>query len=92
METNTYYGQVEEIWEIDYVGLMVVLFRCRWVTNGKRAVSKDKYGYVSIDFRIFGYKNELFFFANVVEKVFYVPDLAKNNWFVVMHGKKDCWG
>jgi hypothetical protein len=84
METGTYYGQIEEIWELDYVGLNVALFRCRWVTNGKRAMSKDKYGYVSVDLRVFGYKNKPFVFANDVEKVFYVPDLAKNNWSVVM--------
>jgi hypothetical protein len=41
-------------------------------------VSKDKYGYVS-DLRVFGYKNEPFVFANDVEQVFYVPDLAKKN-------------
>jgi hypothetical protein len=40
-------------------------------------VSKDKYGYVSVDLRFFGYKNEPFVFAN--EQVFYVPDLAKKN-------------
>jgi hypothetical protein len=91
-ETDTYYGQIEEIWELDYVGLKVALFRCRWVTNGKRAVSKDKYGYVSVDLRVFGYKNELFIFANDVEQVFYVPNLAKKNWSVVMLEKKDCWG
>jgi hypothetical protein len=51
METDTYYGQKEEIWELDYVGLKVALFWCRWVTNGKRAVRKDKYGYVSVDLR-----------------------------------------
>jgi hypothetical protein len=92
METGTYYGQIEEMWELDYVGLKVVLFRCRWVTNGKRVVSKDKYGYVSVDLRVIGYKNEPFVFASDVEKVLYVPDLAKNNWFVVMPRKKDCWG
>jgi hypothetical protein len=91
-ETNTYYGQIEEIWDLDYVGLKVALFRCRWVTNGKRAVTKDKYGYVSVNLRVFSHKNERFFFANDVEQVFYVPDLAKNNWFVVMPRKNDCWG
>jgi hypothetical protein len=87
-ETDTYYGQIEEIWELDYVGLKVTLFRCRWVTNGKRAVSKDKYGYVSVDLRVFGYKNKPFVFANNVEQVFYIPNLAKKNCFVVMPGKK----
>jgi hypothetical protein len=89
-ETDTYYGQIEEIWELDYVGLKVALFRCRWVTNGKRALNKDKYGYGS-DLRVFGYKNEPYVFANNVEQVFYVPDLAKKNWFVVMPGKKGLW-
>jgi hypothetical protein len=66
-KTNTYYGQIEEIWELAYVGLKVALFRCRWVTNGNRAVRKDKYGYVSVDLQVFGYKNEPFVFANDVE-------------------------
>jgi hypothetical protein len=92
METDTYYGQIEDIWEVDYVGLKVALFRCRWVTNGKRAVSKDKYDYVSVDLWVFGYKNESFVFANDVEQVFYVPDLAKNNGFVVLPGKKGLLG
>jgi hypothetical protein len=91
-ETDTYYGQIEEIGELGYVGLKVALFRCRWVTDGKRAVSKDKYGYVSVDLRVFGYKNEPFVFANDVEQVFYVLDLAKKNWSVVMPGKKGLWG
>jgi hypothetical protein len=26
MEIDTYYGQIEEIWEFDYVGLKVALF------------------------------------------------------------------
>jgi hypothetical protein len=64
METNTYYGQIGEIWEFDDVGLKVALFRCRWVTSGKRAVRKDKYGYVSVDLWVFGQKNELFVFPN----------------------------
>jgi hypothetical protein len=79
IETDTYYGQIEEIWELDYVGLKVALFRCRWVTNGKRAVSKDKYGYVSVDLWVFGYKNESFVFANDVEST------SPNSWEVTKH-------
>jgi hypothetical protein len=54
-------------------------------------VSKDNYGYVSVDLRVFGYKNDPFVFANDVEQVFYVPDLAKN-WYVVMPGIKRILG
>jgi hypothetical protein len=91
MQTDTYYGQIKEIWKLDYVGLKVSLFRCTWVTNGKRAVSKNKYGFVSVDLRVFGYKNELFVFTNNVEQVFYVLNLVKKNWSVVLPGKHDCW-
>ena len=87
METDTYYGQIEEIWELDYVGLKVALFRCRCV-NGKKGVTKEKYGFVSVDLRVFGYKDEPFVFAKDVQQVFYVPDLAKKNWYVVMPGKR----
>jgi hypothetical protein len=55
-------------------------------------VSKDKYGYVSVDLWVFGYNNKLFVFTNDVEQVFYVPDLAKKNWSTVMPGKKGLWG
>jgi hypothetical protein len=34
-------------------------------------MSKDKYGYVSVDLRVFGYRNVPFVFANNVEQVFY---------------------
>jgi hypothetical protein len=53
-------------------------------------VSKGKYGHVSVELQVFSYKNEPFVFANDVEQVFYVPDIAKKNWSVVMPEKKDC--
>ena len=90
-EIETYYGQIEEIWQLDYVGLKVDLFKCRWVVNG-RAVSKDKYGFVSVDLRVFGYTSEPFIFAKDVEQVFYVPDLAKKHWSVVIPRKKGLLG
>jgi uncharacterized protein (DUF2141 family) len=51
-------------------------------------VSNDIYGYVSVDLRVFGYKNKPFVFSNNAEQEFNVPDLAKKNWFVVMPRKK----
>ena len=29
MQRGTYYGQIEEIWELNYLGFKVALFRCR---------------------------------------------------------------
>jgi hypothetical protein len=53
-------------------------------------VSKDKYGYVTVDLRVFGYKNEPFVFTNDVEQVFYVPDLAKKTGLWLCLEKQDC--
>ena len=55
-------------------------------------MTKDKYGFVSVDLQFFGYKDEPFVFVKDVQQVFYVSDLAKKNWYVVMPEKKDCWG
>jgi hypothetical protein len=89
-ETDTYYGQIEEIWELDYVGLKVALFQCRWVINGKRAVSKDKYGHVSVDLRVFGYKNEPFVFATMLSKCSMHLTLQRRTGLWLCLEKKDC--
>jgi hypothetical protein len=34
-ETDTYYGQIEKIWELDYVGLKVALFRVDGSPTGR---------------------------------------------------------
>jgi hypothetical protein len=91
MQIDTYYGQIEKIWEHDYVGLKVALFRCRSVTNGKRAVSKDKYYFFSVDLRVFGYKNNPFVFTNNVDQVFltsmYLTLQRRNGlWFYLKKG------
>jgi hypothetical protein len=91
-ETDTCYGQIEEIWELDYVGLYVALFWCRWVTNGKRVVSKDKYRYVSVDLWVFDYQNEPFVFANVLSKCSMYLTLQKRTGLWLCLEKKDCWG
>ena len=31
MQKTTYYGWIEEIWELLYAGFKVPIFRCRWV-------------------------------------------------------------
>jgi hypothetical protein len=91
-ETDTYYGQIEEIWELDYVGLKVALCRCRWVTNGKRAVSKEKYGYICVDLWVFGYKNELFVFAKMLSKCSMYLTLQRIIGLWLCLEKKDYWG
>jgi hypothetical protein len=56
------------LWDLEY-----------WLMLDVRHSIDKPYGYVSVDLRVFGYKNEPFVFANDVEQVFYVPDLVMKN-------------
>jgi hypothetical protein len=53
-------------------------------------MSKDKYGYVSVDLRVFGYKNEPFVFANDVEHVSMYLTLQRRTSLWLRLEKKDC--
>jgi hypothetical protein len=53
-------------------------------------MSKDKYGYVSVDLRVFGYRNVPFVFANNVEQVFYDLTLQRRTGQWLCLKKKDC--
>ena len=40
---ETYYGYIEDIWELDYGhGLKVPLFRCKWVNMTRGGVTEDR--------------------------------------------------
>ena len=87
---ETYYGFIEEIWELDYGVLKVPLFRCQWVRL-PGGVKIDKYGMTTVDQKLVGYREEPFVLANDVMQVFYVkdPDPAnKEERHVVLQGKR----
>ena len=74
---DTYYGYIEEIWELDYgPTFKVPLFLCKWVkmTGG---VQLDKtYGMTTVDLNNLGYRDEPFVLAKDVAQVFYVKDMC----------------
>jgi hypothetical protein len=75
---QTYYGRIEEIWELDYApNFKIPLFRCQWVkvTGGGVTVDKD-YGMTTVDLNNVGYKDEPFVLAADVNQVFYVKDMS----------------
>ena len=41
LATTTFYGVIEEIWEIDYVIFKVSLFKCKWIPNNSNGVHID---------------------------------------------------
>ena len=63
-QTDTYYGYIEEIWELDYGrNFKVPLFRCKWVKMSGVHVDK-KYGMTTVDLNNLGYRDEPFVLAN----------------------------
>ena len=78
-QKDTYYGRIEEIWELDYgPTFKVPLFRCSWVNmNGEGIKVDPMYGMTTVDLKSLGcYKNEPFVLANDVAQVFYVKDMS----------------
>ncbi|XP_037444808.1 uncharacterized protein LOC119313103, partial [Triticum dicoccoides] len=74
----TYYGYIEEIWELDYgPSFKVPLFRCKWfkLTGGGVKVD-EQYGMTMVDFNNLGYLDEPFVLAKDVAQVFYLKDMS----------------
>jgi hypothetical protein len=92
---ETYYGFIEEIWELEYrENLKVLLFHYQWIRlpNG---VKTDKYGMTNVNFRFLGYREQPFVLAKDVTQVFYVKDpyvANKVEHHIVLHGKRKIVG
>ena len=59
---ETYYGYIEDIWELDYgLGLKVPLFRCKWVNLlGGRVHEDPWYGMTIVDLNNLWHTDEPF--------------------------------
>jgi hypothetical protein len=75
---ETYYGRIEEIWELDYgPHFKVPLFRCQWVKmTGGGVIVDPQYGMTTVDLNNLGYTDEPFILAKDVNQVFYVKDMS----------------
>ena len=69
----SYYGVIEDIWELDYGQVRVPVFSCRWV-NVNTGVRKDKIGFTLVDLKKGGYNDDPFIMAVQARQVFYVQD------------------
>ncbi|XP_075110547.1 uncharacterized protein LOC142161640 [Nicotiana tabacum] len=82
-----YYGVLEDIYELSYVGnRKVYLFKCHWwdVARLGRGYKIDKYGFTSVNIRCALNTNEPFVLASQSEQVFYLHDMVDNDWCVVV--------
>jgi hypothetical protein len=85
-DKNMYYGQIQEIWELDFHSFKIPLFYCTWV-DGINGVVQKKYKFIGIDLNCQGYKSEPFMLAKHVAQVFYVPDTTNKTLKVVIPRK-----
>jgi len=86
-ETKTYYGQIEEIWELDYGGeLQIPIFRCQWVKP--KAIVVDEYGLTTVELQSVGYKDDQWVLAHRVAQVAYYAKPKDPKRHVVVSGKQ----
>jgi hypothetical protein len=85
-DKNIYYGQIQEIWELDFHDFKIPLFHCNWVDVIKGVV-QDKYGFISVDLNHQGYKSEPFVLVKHIAQVCYFLDTTNKRLKVVIHGK-----
>jgi hypothetical protein len=81
------YDQIQEIWELDFHGFQIPLFRCNWVDVNKGVV-KDKYEFITVDLSREGYKSEPFVLAKHITQVFYILDTTNKRLKVVIPRKR----
>lgn len=74
---DTYYGYIEDIWELDYgATFKVPLFRCKWVNLKGGLQVDEQYGMTTVDLTNNAYFTEPFVLAQDVAQVFYVKDMS----------------
>ena len=67
---DSYYGWVEEIWELDYVSFRVAVFKCQWINNEKKgAIRRDKDGFIIVDPNEIGWRHDPFIMASQAKQV-----------------------
>jgi hypothetical protein len=81
---NTYYGYIDEIWELSYgLSLHIPIFKHQWVKH-PQGVELDEYGFTLIDLNNVGHKDDPLILPTCVAQVFYVlePEHKKKHVFI----------
>ncbi|KAL0541513.1 hypothetical protein IC582_021565 [Cucumis melo] len=79
----SFYGVIEEIWELNYNSFKVAIFKCDWVENSG-GIKTDELGFVLVDLSRVGHKNDSFIFATQAKQVFFVEDPSDSRWSIVL--------
>ena len=89
-----YYGRIEEIWDLDYCGENVPMFRVRWAKSVKK---EDKYFTTMVipeakSSANATAKNEPWVLASQVDQCFFITDPTRPSRVVVRRGKRSIIG
>ncbi|KAA0040471.1 uncharacterized protein E5676_scaffold278G00620 [Cucumis melo var. makuwa] len=79
----SFYGVIQEIWELNYNTFNVSMFKCDWVQNSG-GVWIDELGYTLVDLNGVGHKSDSFILASQAKQAFYVEDPSDVRWSVVL--------
>ncbi|XP_014631515.1 uncharacterized protein [Glycine max] len=82
----SYFGVIQEIWEVDYTAFRVPVFKCQWV-NGTTGVFQNPLGFTLVDLSKVTYMEEPFIMAAQARQVFYVQDPCNSSLCVVLQGR-----
>ncbi|KAA0051130.1 hypothetical protein E5676_scaffold986G00680 [Cucumis melo var. makuwa] len=82
IDDMSFYGTIEDIWEVSYNTFSTVLFKCKWVEN-KTDVRTDDLHFTLVDLSRIGHSSDSFIIATHGKQVFYVSDPVDPRWSVV---------
>jgi hypothetical protein len=88
---TTYYGYIQDIWEIDYgLRIWIPVFRYQWIKHSN-GVNVDNYGLTLIDLKNLGQKDDPWVFADRVAQVLYVL-IPETGIHIIFSGKQKIVG
>ncbi|XP_073133518.1 uncharacterized protein [Henckelia pumila] len=79
----TFYGVIQEIWELDYHNFQVPMFKCNWVENNN-GIKVDELGFTLVNLNRIGFKSDSFILGRQAKQVFYIEDPQDPRWHVVL--------
>ena len=86
----TFYGVINEIWELDYITTRLPVFFCDWVKSDTGVIYKD-FGFTLVNLNRIGHKSDRFILASQAKQVFYVNDPSDSQWSVVLQTQTRDW-
>ncbi|GJU04227.1 hypothetical protein Tco_1114565 [Tanacetum coccineum] len=89
---DSYYGVIDEIWELDYTTVVIPILKCKWVDNTRSGVKVDNDGFTCVNLSTNGYLSDPFILAKQVDQVFYVEDPLDKRWHIVLQSKRSIVG